>query len=33
MILLLTQFGEMQENEGSLVDFTNMEEDAESIVE
>ena len=33
MILLLTQIGEMQENESSLVDFTNMEEEAESIVE
>jgi len=33
VILLLTQMGELREYEGSLVDFTNMEESAESIIE
>jgi hypothetical protein len=33
VVLLITQMGEMQENEGSLVDFTNMEDRAESIIE
>lgn len=33
MILLITQLGELQEYEGSLVDFEEMGEAAESIVE
>jgi DNA-directed RNA polymerase alpha subunit len=33
MHLLLTQFGELRENEVSLIDFTEMEEEVESIVE
>ena len=33
MILLLTQTGELRENEASLVDLTNVEEGVEGIVE
>lgn len=33
MILLLSHMGEMTDYEGSLIDFTNMGEEVESIVE
>jgi len=33
MQLLLTQFGEMRENEASLIDFVTMGDEVESVVE